>query len=203
MDSQRLPGKMMVKLNGYPILEWVVKRSIFSKHIDEIVIATSNLKKDDIIAEFAKNNGVNLFRGSEKNVLGRFAKAANKYKADIIVRICADNPFIDAREIDRLINFFNKNKYDYACNHRDLLGSNYADGFGAEILSSKLINKLNKSVKDANEREHVTLHILNNQESYRIAGVSAPKKIAFPKLRFDIDNIDDLERMKKICSQRY
>ena len=64
------------------------------------------------------------------------------YNADTVARICADNPFIDPKEIDRLVLSFRSNACDYACNHQDRLNSEYADGFGAEILSNDLFQKV-------------------------------------------------------------
>ena len=77
-----------------------------SKKINKIILATSILKKDDALTKVAKKYKINIFRGSEKDVLGRFFEAAKKVKAKNIIRICADCPFIDPGELDKLIRIF-------------------------------------------------------------------------------------------------
>ena len=77
--------------------------------------------------------------------MDRFYKAALKYKVDNIIRICADNPFIDHIQIDDLINFHNSN-CDYCSNNQDYMNSGYPDGFGAEeILSFNALKKVKKA----------------------------------------------------------
>ena len=76
-----------------------------AKSIDKVVLATSDFSKDDELLVIADNLGISGFRGSESNVLDRFSRAALVHKADVVVRVCADNPFVDHEEIDRLVNF--------------------------------------------------------------------------------------------------
>ena len=74
MGSSRLPGKMMMELAGIPIIEWVVRRVQGAALLDDIIVATSDADIDDDLALIAKNLGVQVFRGSEANVLDRFIK---------------------------------------------------------------------------------------------------------------------------------
>ena len=78
MGSKRLPGKMLKKLSKFSLIEWSVLRIMQSKKINKIVLATTNLKKDDLLVKVAKKYKISIFRGSEKDVLGRFFKAAKK-----------------------------------------------------------------------------------------------------------------------------
>jgi len=199
MGSKRFPGKMLEKLNGYPILEWVIVRLKKSKYISQIIVATSSLAEDDQIEKVSKNNDVRYFRGDENDVLSRFCEAAKQFNADLVVRVCADNPFIDPFEVDRLIDFYDKNDCDYVCNHMNKLNCGYADGFGAEILSSKLLIDLNKKRLKDDEREHLTLYLHRNNNKYKLLGVPAPAALSFPDLKFDVDSKNDLKRIQKIC----
>ena len=201
MGSSRLPEKMMINLGGYPILEWVVNRVLECKIIDKIAIVTTINRKDDIIADFCKKKYVDVFRGDENDVLGRFYKASQFYKADRIIRVCADNPFISHIEISRLINYFNTNSFDYVCNHKNVMNSEYADGFGAEMFSFNLLKKLNKSVVDEYEREHVTLHLHRNANNFNMSSLVAHDEVKFPNLRFDIDTKEDLEKLEILCQK--
>jgi aminopeptidase-like protein/spore coat polysaccharide biosynthesis protein SpsF (cytidylyltransferase family) len=198
MGSTRFPGKMLALLDGRPILEWVLHRASLAKLVDTVVLATSDLAQDDPLAELAGRRGVNVFRGSEADVLGRFAGAAAIAEAETVIRVCADNPFIDAAEIDRLIRYYNQNSCDYACNHQDRLGSGYADGFGAEILSNALLQQLASSVTEMRCREHATLYLWENQDQFILQAVKAPNELAFPELRFDVDSPQDLKTLKQL-----
>ena len=133
MGSTRFPKKMLAQLGGLPLLEWVLRRVLKAKCIDQVVLATTDHVRDEPLVKLAEQLGVTAYRGSELNVLKRFVRAAALAKATDVVRVCADNPFIDPCEIDRLVLYFFNREFDYVCNHQDRLGSEYADGIGAEI----------------------------------------------------------------------
>lgn len=200
MGSTRFPGKMLAELGGYPILEWVLKRISRARLIDRVVLATTTSSRDDALVSLAQKLGVEVFRGSETDVLGRFAAAAAQHGADVVVRVCADNPFVDPDEVDRLVNHFNHNLCDYACNHQDRLGSLYADGFGAEILSSALLQQIANTALDTRHREHATLYIWDHASDYRLSTVSAPSELAHPELRFDVDQPHDLTYLQALAN---
>jgi spore coat polysaccharide biosynthesis protein SpsF len=198
MGSSRFPGKMLAQLGGTPLLEWVVRRLLRATTLAQVVLATSDSDCDDALAELAVSLGIAVFRGSEADVLGRFVGAASMAGADNVVRICADNPFIDPAEVDRLVAHFADSSCDYACNHQDRLGSGYADGFGAEILSLSLLIHLAGIAVEPRYREHVTLYLWDHQTEYRIKAVSPPPALKHPKMRFDIDRPEDLDTLEKL-----
>ncbi|MBI3773334.1 MAG: glycosyltransferase family protein [Gammaproteobacteria bacterium] len=195
MGSSRFPGKMLAKLGSYPLLEWVLRRVSQSQQLDHVVLATSDRPSDDLLVSVAEQCGIKAFRGSESDVLQRFVGAARQTRADWVVRVCGDNPFIDPGEIDRLVEYFANNPCDYACNHLDRLNSHYADGFGAEILSAKLLEKINEVANELRYREHATLYIWDHVHDFQIKSVSAPTALAYPHLRFDVDMQTDLARL--------
>lgn len=200
MGSQRFPGKMLTRLGGFPLLEWVVRRLLRATTLAQVVLATSDSAGDDALAELAASLGIAVFRGSEADVLGRFVGAAKMAGADNVVRICADNPFIDPAEVDRLVRHFADSRCDYACNHQDRLGSNYADGFGAEILSAALLEKISVQAIEPRHREHATLYLWDHAGEYKLTAVAAPAELAFPELRFDVDTPADLAKLEAMVS---
>ena len=201
MGSTRFPGKMLADLGGYPVLEWVLRRTAKARLINKIVLATTDLDRDDPLETLAKELGIDVYRGSESDVLGRFAGAANHFGADIVLRICADNPFIDANEIDRLVNYYFSSSCDYACNHQDRLGSKYADGFGAEILSNSLLQRISKLATHDRHREHVTLYLWDHDVAFNLKALPAPVELAYPELRFDIDELDDIVNLRSMVKK--
>ena len=200
MGSTRYPGKMLEKLGSVPIIEWVLRRVKRAHMLDEVLLATTNLPRDDILVNIADQFDVNVFRGNESDVLKRFSDAAKQLNSEIVVRVCADNPFIDPFEIDRLVSFFNSNDIDYACNEQNCLNRDYSCGFGAEILRASLLEELNKRVRESRQREHVTLYLLENPNKFQLAAVPVPPELAYPELRYDVDEPEDLESLKTLCS---
>ena len=191
----------MFKLLGdRPIIGWVISRLKKSRNIDKLVLATSKNKKDDRLYDFAKKNNIFVYRGDENNVLQRFKECADIFEPKSIVRICADNPFVDALEIDKLIEKFDYNKFDYAFNHLNKLNSGFADGFGAEIISYNTLNYVFKEAKSLYHKEHLTSYIWDNLEKFRILTFNASNDLFYPDLRFDVDTQEDLEKLNLLVS---
>jgi spore coat polysaccharide biosynthesis protein SpsF len=95
LSSLRLPGKVLKPVLGKPMLLHQIERLQHSKMIDKLVVATSVDGSDDAIEEMCKNNGVEIFRGSLDNVLGRFYQCAKQYNPDYVVRLTGDCPLAD------------------------------------------------------------------------------------------------------------
>ena len=201
MGSQRLPGKMTKKIGSHKVIEWVIKRLKKSKLVNKIILATTQNKKDIVFKKISRKFKINFFAGKENDVLGRFVDSVNKIKKANIIRICADNPFVDPEQVDLLISYYSKNKFDYVCNHQNRINSKYADGFGAEILSLDLLRKINSLDISEKYREHVTLYIWKNKKKFKIHSLKAHKKLAYPNLKFDIDTQEDLRKIKNLVNK--
>jgi len=142
MSSTRLPGKTMMPLFGKPLIYRMVERLKKCQKIDTIVIATSTKDEDLVIKEVADQLNVEFFQGDLLDVRDRYFKAAEKYGADYILRIPADNPIPDHNEIDKLIDFhLEHNPNGFSSNLAQVNNSGYLDGVGAEIFSSKLLEE--------------------------------------------------------------
>lgn len=200
MGSSRFPGKMLAPLGGKPLLEWVLCRVARASLLAGVVLATSDDEKDDALASLAIRLGIAVFRGSESDVLGRIVGAARTFGADNVVRVCADNPWVDPGEVDRLVAYFVAEECDYACNHQDRLGSRYADGFGAEMLSTALLVDIAILATEQRHREHATLYLWDHADYYRLCAVPAPRELAWPEFRFDVNEKNDLEFMQRVVA---
>ena len=113
MGSSRLPGKVLKEINGITLLEFLLKQISYCKSIDEIIVATTTEKIDDVIFNKCKDLNVTVFRGSELNVLDRYYHCAIKSNFSIIVRITSDNPLIDPNIVDYVISRFVDSDCDY------------------------------------------------------------------------------------------
>ena len=94
-----------------------------------------------------------FYEGKEFDVLNRIYCAAKKFRAQNIIRLTADCPLLDGKTIDKHVNFYLKNKSDYVSNQ---INRTYPDGYDVEIISFKLLKKLNFTAKLKEDREHVT-----------------------------------------------
>ncbi len=201
MGSSRFPGKMLAKLGDEELLSWVLSRVCDAKKLDQVVLATSTSRDDDQLAELVSNFKVLVVRGSQDDVLDRFIQAAKESKADLVVRVCADNPFVAAEEIDRLVVAHKSGSFDYSCNHQQRLDNRYADGFGAEILSTSLLNEILKLTTQTAHREHVTSYVWDNSAKFKIQAVEAPPELAFPEVKLDIDTPEDLQKLNEFVKK--
>ena len=201
MGSQRFPGKMLSQLGEHTLLDWVLQRVLRSTQVDQVVLATSINSEDDKLVSAALRLEVNSIRGSEADVLSRFLLAADDSQADLVVRVCADNPFIAPEELDRLIVDHRAKNVDYSCNHQQKLSNKYADGFGAEIFSHDLLRKLANQTTQQAHREHVTSYIWDNQKEFKINAVTAPTELAFPEVKLDIDTPAELTILNEFVRQ--
>jgi spore coat polysaccharide biosynthesis protein SpsF len=101
--STRLPGKMLMPFyDNFTILEIMIKNLLNFFDKDQIILATTNNKIDDTIVAAGTKFNINIFRGDENDVLKRFTDAAEYYDISTIIRVCADNPFLQAKEVKRL-----------------------------------------------------------------------------------------------------
>lgn len=199
--STRLPNKMLKKINGSMLIEWVIKRAKKAKKIDKIILATTTEEKDLRLVKIAKKNKIGFFRGSNKDVLTRFYKASLRYKSKKIIRICADNPFIDFEFLNSLVSKFIPKKYEYAFNHQSKFRYKCIDGFGAEIFTFDLLNKIYQKNINIRLREHVTAFIWQNFKKFKIQFIRPQKKFVNLNFKFDIDTQEDLDNLRKFVKK--
>ena len=169
MGSTRLPGKVMMDIAGKPMLQHIVERLQRSRRTDSIVLATTTLKEDDLLENFA--SGVNLacYRGEVQDVLGRYYGAATQHHAEVIVRICGDNPLIDPQVIDKVISEHLGSDNDYTSN---TIKPTYPLGLNVEVLNYDVLEKAHREAKQDDEREHVTPYIWRHPEKFKIRNVA-------------------------------
>ncbi|MFT7638207.1 MAG: spore coat polysaccharide biosynthesis protein SpsF, partial [Candidatus Omnitrophota bacterium] len=134
MNSARLPGKVLMSLANQPALERMCERVRRAKFVDEIVIATTISREDDVIVEWARANNISVFRGSEEDVLERVLGAARKFNADIIIQLTGDCPLIDPLIIDQLVEMYVSTDTDYVSN---IMRRSYPRGLDTQVFSTK------------------------------------------------------------------
>lgn len=200
MGSTRLPGKVLIDIQGKPLLEHVIDRVRMARLIDRMVIATTFNEKDKAIIEFAKNLNIPYYVGSEDDVLDRFYQTAKKYKAETIVRITADRPFEDPEVIDKVVSYYlsHKEGVDYVSN---TIKPTYPEGLDVEGFSFEALGKAWKEAKKPSEREHVTPYIWNHPELFRLTNVENDEDLSH--LRWTVDTEADLQFTREIYARLY
>jgi spore coat polysaccharide biosynthesis protein SpsF (cytidylyltransferase family) len=201
MGSSRFPGKMMAELCGKPLAEWIMRRCNAANSLDGVVLATTDLEQDDILAAVADDLGLPSYRGSLGDVLGRYAGAARAYEADIVVRICADRPLVAPEAIDLAVTTYQREKPDLAFNHIADGESHWPRGFGAEVLAAEQLYWLDENAVSQPHREHVTLYMWDRRADFKIIPVPCPGEIdpGYAGVALDVDRPADLEKLRELC----
>ncbi len=198
MGSQRLPKKSMMLLGGKPLVDHVFERVLASQGISKVVVAIPETPENEMIAQRAERLGVAIFRGSENDLVRRYYEAALSFKADIIVRVCADNPLIEPREIDRIIKAYFEHKYDFASNVGPLMGNDYPDGLGAEVFSFEALRWVHENMHEAYVREHVHENFYRNPNRFKLGTVMCPQEFAFPDIILDINTKEEYDFISQL-----
>ena len=103
MTSSRLPGKVLMDVEGMPMIGRQLERVKKSKLVNEIVVATSVDSSDDELVDYVEDFGVIVQRGPLKDVLQRFIEVLDVYDFRDVVRLTADCPLADSDVIDGTI----------------------------------------------------------------------------------------------------
>lgn len=200
LSSTRMPGKVLQPFVGDQSILDLQLSAIKSLNIP-VILATTTSANDDALAQFAQQNDVDWFRGSETDVLGRFLNAP---QADYIVRVCSDNPFLDTHSIQKFINEIAEG-VDYI-SFKNSVGTPAIKahwGLFAEVVSRKALVKAYEATENHPEgafyREHVTNYIYGHPDLFQVKLLPAPEIIKDRNdLRFTIDTPEDFANMQKL-----
>lgn len=195
MGSTRLPRKVMKKIKEETVLYHVVERAKQSELIDQIVVATTTNRQDDVLVEESKRLKVSSYRGSEEDVLSRYYHAAKKYNADRIVRVTSDCPFIDPVIVDQVISKHLETNADYTSN---CIERTYPRGVDTEVFNFDVLEEAYKNATQKYEKEHVTPYILEHPDKFKLINIEAKGKLRRPDIRITLDTIEDFELISRI-----
>lgn len=199
--STRLPNKMNMSFyENQSILDILLNRLKTNFSNIPVILATTVNIKDDSIVETGLRNKVEVYRGSEDNVLNRFIDAAKQFSVKHIIRICADNPFISVKYLQELINFYYIEKVDYVSfiseNKLPAMKTHY--GFFAEITTFKTIEIAAEKTQDPFYCEHVTNFIYGNPDLFSLNFIKIPSEIEKANIRLTVDTMEDFAICKEI-----
>lgn len=196
MSSTRLPGKVLMPVLEKPLLAYTLDRMGLAREVDAVAVATSVNPADDAIAAYCKTRGTACWRGSEEDVLDRFAMATRSEKADAVVRVTADCPLIDPAVVDRVVRFYKEagGRYVYVSN---VLERTYPRGLDCEVFSAQALEQAAREASMDTEREHVTPFFYKNPKRFAIANVANIGKSVSSE-RWTVDTAEDFELIRRI-----
>ena len=196
MGATRLPNKVLLPLNGKPVIIYLLERIRHSKLKHEIVVATTDSERDTILAEEIEKNGFNVYRGSENDVLDRYYQAAKKFEIDAIVRVTGDCPLIDPKIIDSVIQKYldSNDEFTFAAN---ILTETFPDGMDVDIFSFKALEYAWNNAKKTFEREHIRPFFKDNPHLFRPVEVVSQEYLG--NYRLTVDEREDYELVNNIC----
>ena len=196
IGSTRLPGKVLARLANHNVLYYVIRRCQLSTRLEGVMVATTDDAADDPVVDFARSLGVDVFRGSEDDVLERYIGAASQAKADPIVRVTGDCPLIEPAIIDQVIDLYSRTSADY------VYISGYPRGVDfAEVLTLSALQRAfcDTRSQDRCYREHVMTYIEDHPERFKLVIQEAPEVWRRQDIRLCIDEAADLEVVRRIC----
>ena len=165
MGSSRVPGKSILDLHGSPTVERIIRNLQKVAGVDEICVATSSLDSDDPIAEIAKRCAVRCTRGDPERVLDRVHQAAAECRAEVVVEVGGDCPFIGASVLDDPIRSFHNSDYDYLCNYEP---PTYPEGFDINIISMQALSTAHLLAIAPSQRVHPFSFLSFHRELFKI-----------------------------------
>lgn len=198
LSSTRLPGKVLRPILGRSMLWRQLERLEQLKNVDQTIVATSDLPEDRQLITLCRDFGVECYGGSLDDVLDRFYQAAGHYGADHVVRLTGDCPVIDPRVVDDVIDLYNSDDYDYACNTNP---PTFPDGLDVEVMSFPCLETAWREAKLPSQREHVTPFIWQQPQRFKLANFTNDTDLSH--LRWTVDEPEDLEFITVVYEALY
>lgn len=196
--STRLPAKVLRDLDGHAFVETIWRRLERARRLDVLVTATTVEPGDDELAALVRHPW-ELHRGSEDDVLGRYAECVERFDLDHIVRATADNPLVDPDELDALVDFHIEGGHGYSTNRWND-GSGLPEGVGVEIFTRNALLTAHREGDAPHHREHVNEHVLENPWLYGIGLLEAPDEKRGQTLQLTVDHEEQLRWMQDLSA---
>jgi spore coat polysaccharide biosynthesis protein SpsF len=195
MSSTRLPGKVLADIEGRPALLRLVDRLRRANSLDGVVVATTRNAADDPLAAQLESEGIDCYRGSEHDVLGRVIEAHRAMRSDLIVEVTGDCPLIDPDVIDFGVETYLANHVDIVAN---VIEPSFPMGIDVQVFAFSALAEVGASISDPAVREHVSLYFYEHPERYRVMHLAAPEGYRAPNQRLLLDYPEDLELVRQI-----
>lgn len=224
MGGERLPGKVLKKAAGKPLLQHMIERLMRCETLDDIVVAMPKTRESQPIAQLIAiieedeelpargyESKVGWVGGDELDVLGRVLGTAQTMQADVIVELTADCPLIDPEIVDEAVRRFHAGqgdgvtsllKLDFVSTSRPSLNPRnvrhaYPPGMDVRVFPTSVLEEVDRVTQDPADREHVSLYIWEHQRRYWCHDYLAPEELQ-DDVRLTVDTLEDLDLVRRI-----
>jgi spore coat polysaccharide biosynthesis protein SpsF len=195
--STRLPGKVLIEAGGRTMLDHHLDRLLAAGL--EVYVATTDLPADDVVADLAQRRDVPVFRGSQDDVLSRFAGCARTHDLDVVVRVTSDCPLVDGAVVaDGVTRFL-----ELRAQHGDdvylsnTLERTYPRGFDFEVFTATALARADREATAAGDREHVTPWLYAGR--HRLPQVTQVRRpVDRSRYRVTLDTAEDLDLLRRL-----
>lgn len=194
MGSSRLSGKVLKSLDNVDVLTYGITRCRVMKGVSEVIVATSTLPQDDVIAKWCEEHNIAFYRGSEEDVLNRYVQCAKLYKPDYVIRVTSDCPFVDYEMANEMLQLMEKERKDLI-----LLEGELPRGLAIEIISYDALLRIHEVGQEPRHREHVTYYAYEFKEQFETVIYQVPANRQVPELRITLDTEEDYEVIKAVA----
>lgn len=204
--ATRLPDKVLLPFyRDRTILEIITANLLDQVPDVPLYIATTTHEADDRIEDLATRLGVVCVRGDEQHVLSRFILAGTRFGLCNIVRVCADNPFLDAGAVQGLISAHTHmpHKPDYLSYEvaAGLPAIRSHIGIFAELAAAEALQRIPVLTDDVQYFEHVTNFLYTHPGLFDIRFLPAPDVVyGRTDVRLTIDTREDFELLQQVYS---
>lgn len=111
--SSRFPGKPLIDLKGKSMIQRVYEGAKKSTRITEVIVATDDQRIFDEVQRFGGK--VMMTKESHPSGTDRCAEVASHFpEMDVVINIQGDEPLVDYRQLEQLIDAFIEPKTDIA-----------------------------------------------------------------------------------------
>lgn len=192
MSSNRFPGKVLAPLHGKPIILHVLERlhSVFPK--EDVVVLTSIHPSDDPLHAYLLSLNLPVFRGNLRNTFLRFREALQSYPCHCFYRISGDSPLIAAQLFHRMNPFIGERQPDVVTN---IFPRSFPKGQSLELIRTDSFMRLDPTLLNEAECEHVTPYFYNHPDQFTIVNVANPNA-GEPAADVVVDTIADLKSLE-------
>lgn len=200
MGSARLPGKVLKKVGGIPILDRVLASAVqLSDNIyQRLYLITSSLDEDDVLESWALQNGVSCSRRLNEplHVYEWFYQLALQIGFNhTFVRISADCPFINVAWGRKLLvaaqQFPGADYYGYSLSGNiPAVMSTY--GVFVEAFTGEALKRgLDDAIQRPEFNEHVTNTFYRQPDKFRCVFLPWPPELERYKFKLSVDTEEE------------
>lgn len=182
------------------MLGLMLDRLARARHIDNIVVATTDSPSDSAIVDFCHARNVSVFCGAEDDVLTRYYECAREYDADVILRLTSDCPLCDPCLVDASITPFLEahSDLDFLANTVPVESSCFPDGSDIEVFTMAALTRAYNEVKDMHDREHVTFYFWKYTNGFKTRQIM--QREDWSNYRFTVDYPEDIELITRLVA---